>query len=105
MWKLGNQRSELNPLRDRRQSCKEGPRLPWTDGAVGRLVQEVVTNPDGIEPEVLDRQSHVPDLRPTDQPFDLGKLDADGEGSLVSVHGHNRTGSEERPPFHAPIRG
>src|SRR4029077_7796185 len=52
--------------------ASRGPALP--------AVEQVLAQPDGVEPEVLDRPDHVEELRPADLALDLGELDPDLEG-------------------------
>ena len=55
--------------------ASHGPR----GGPVLPAVQQVLAEPDGVEPEVLDGPDHVEELRPADLALDLGELDADLE--------------------------
>ena len=78
--RAGDQRPELDARRrggDRRQ---QRPRLPRTAGGpVLPSIEEVLADPHGVEPEVLDRPGHVEELGPADLALDLGQLDADLE--------------------------
>ena len=58
-------------LGDGRNGCQLGPRLPRPPSGlrlgarvVGVSVQEVVTDPDRVEPDLLGRECHLPNIRP-----------------------------------------
>ena len=87
--RAGDQRPELDPRRrggDRRQ---QRPRLPRAAGRpILPAIEEVLADPHGVEPEVLDRAGHVEELGPADLALDLGELDADLE--RAAGHGVGR---------------
>ena len=55
--------------------ASHGPR----GGPVLPSIEQVLADPDRVEPEVLDGAGHVEELRPADLALDLGELDADLE--------------------------
>ena len=103
LWKLVAATSGPSWTRvgDRCQRGEKRPRFPRPDGTFWGLVQQMVADPDRVESKVLDREPHIPQLRPPDRSLDLGQLDADGERSIGSAHEHDRTGSHAAPPHRA----
>ena len=80
--RAGDERAELHPARDRGDRREGRPRLPRPARlAIRPAIEQVLAEPDRVEPEVLDRPDHVEQLRPAHLPLDLGKLDADLEGT------------------------
>ena len=48
-----------------------------TSGAVGKVVEQMVAQPDGVEADGLGGLRHRDQFGPRHEPFDLGKLDTD----------------------------
>jgi hypothetical protein len=85
----GDERPDLDPRGDRGDPSEGGPGLPGAARlAVLVAVEEVVAEPDRVEPDRLRGHRHRAQLRPADDPLDLGELDADLQGSR---HGGNDT--------------
>src|SRR6185503_15805032 len=75
-------------------------RLPRATGrAIGPAVEQVLTDPDRVEPEVLDRLDHVEQLGPADLALDLRELDANLERPAVRRHGHASQGTSMTRPL------
>ena len=65
-----------------RQSGQESPGVPWPAFfATIAPIQEVVSEPDRVEPHVLRSTRHGQVLGPGHVPLDLGELHADAEAS------------------------
>jgi hypothetical protein len=84
----GHQRAQLHALGHRGQGRQCGPGFPRTPiRFAGIPVQQVVADPQGVEPNPFRGASHVPKLRPAHHALDLGELNADakraGHASLV----------------------
>ena len=79
--RAGDERPELDPrsstaaIAASSVHASHGPR----GGPVRPAIEQVLADPDRVEPEVLDRPGHVEQLRPADLALDLGQLDADLE--------------------------
>ena len=74
----GDQRPDLHPFGDRGDRREGGPRLPWPPRRlVVTAIQEMVADPDRVEPDLLGGARHLAQLRPARHPLDLGQLDAD----------------------------
>ena len=87
--RAGDQRPELDPRRRGGDRGQQRPRLPRAASRpILPAIEEVLADPHGVEPEVLDRAGHVEELGPADLALDLGELDADLEragGGVVIV--------------------
>ena len=93
--RAGDERPELDPRRRGGDRGQERPRLPRAAGRpVLPAIEEVLADPDGVEPEVLDRAGHVEELGPADLALDLGELDAD----LERAGGRRRSSSKRSGP-------
>ena len=76
--RAGDERPELDTRGRSRDRSEHRPGFPWPAGsAVLVAVEEVFADPDGVEPEILDRAGHVEEFGPAHVPLDLGELDAD----------------------------
>ena len=77
-----DQRPQSDALGHRRETGQQGPGFPGSAlGPTVVAVQEVVTHPHRVEPDVLGRASHGDVLGPTHLAFDLRKLHTDAKGS------------------------
>ena len=114
----GDERPELDPRRRGGDRGQQRPRLPRAASRpILPAIEEVLADPDGIEPEVLDRAGHVEELGPADFALDLGELDADferaagGGGHVGSVAGQGALGrvggggGARETPATTPSRG
>ena len=89
--RAGDERPELDPRRRGGDRGQQRPRLPRpAGGPVLPAIEEVLADPHGVEPEVLDRAGHVEELGPADLALDLGELDADLERA-AGGGGHRRS--------------
>src|SRR5919106_4194497 len=75
-----NERSEAHTLGDRGQPRQHRPRLPWAPlGPPVVAVEEVVAEPDRVEPDLLGGSGHGHVFGPGRLALDLGQLDPDAE--------------------------
>ena len=82
----GDERAELDPRGRGGDRGQDRPGLPWAARrAVLPAVEQVLADPDRVEPEILDRAGHVEKLGPAHVALDLGELDADLERAAVGV--------------------
>ena len=68
-------------------------------------IEQVLADPDRIEPEILDRADHVEELGPAHLALDLGQLDADPERAAGGRGSHGPSvaaGIDNRPALRRP---
>ena len=84
----GDQRPQLDPLGGTRQGGQHRPAFPRPARRPARpAVEEVVAEPQRVEPDVLGGARHGPQFGPADLALDLRQLHADAERPTTLRHG------------------
>ena len=73
--RAGHERPEPHALGHRRERAQQRERLPRR--ALRLVIEQVVAEPDRLEPDLLGRPRHREVLGPAHVALDLGELDAD----------------------------
>ena len=74
--------TDLDRRGRRGDRCKRGPHFPWPTIVHIEFVEQMIAEPEGIEPDGLGRPGHRNELGKRHFPFDFRELDTDQHAGL-----------------------